>query len=66
MMTEQQFNDFYRTEILPDIISTYESDGQMDKPARAEAWNNTVDAFIEDGVLPADAGNWEHHEQTGW
>jgi len=36
------------------------SDGIPDRPARREAWNNTVDAMIRGGILPESAGDWSH------
>ena len=31
-----------------------------DRPARREAWNNTIDFYIKDGMLPSSAANWAH------
>jgi hypothetical protein len=59
-MTKRQFEEMFREEVLPSLIERYEQDGIPDKPARREAWNNTVDAYIRDRVLPEVAGNWTH------
>jgi len=59
-MTKAEFAAMFRENMLPMIIAEYEQDGVPDKPARREAWNNTVDAYIRDGLLPKSAGNWTH------
>lgn len=51
-MTKKQFEEYFKTEVLPYIGN--------DKPARRQAWNDTVDAFIRDGLLPESAGDWTH------
>lgn len=59
-MTKSQFENLFRTEVLPYVIERYEQDGIPDKPARREAWNDTVDAYIRDRELPKTAGDWMH------
>lgn len=59
-MTKRQFEEMFRDEVLPYVVERYEQDGIPDKPARSEAWNNTVDAYIRDRLLPEAAGNWTH------
>jgi hypothetical protein len=59
-MTKRQFEELFREEVLPSLVERYEQDDIPDKPARREAWNNTVDAYIRDGALPEAAGNWTH------
>ena len=59
-MTKKQFEEFFRGEVLPSVVERYEQDGIPDKPARHEAWNDTVDAYIRDRALPEAAGNWSH------
>jgi hypothetical protein len=59
-LTKTQFEDLFREEVLPYVIDRYEQDGIPDKPARREAWNDTVDAYIRDRMLPEAAGNWSH------
>lgn len=59
-MTKREFEGYFRSEVLPMVIDQYEQDGIVDKPARREAWNDTVDAYIADGILPESAGNWSH------
>jgi hypothetical protein len=59
-LTKKAFEDLFREEVLPHVIERYEQDGIPDKPARREAWNNTVDSYIRDRILPESAGNWGH------
>ena len=59
-LTKKQFEEHFRDEVLPHVIERYEQDGIPDKPARREAWNDTVDAYIKDRQLPEAAGNWSH------
>jgi len=59
-MTKAQFESFFREEILPLVAEQYEQDGIPDRPARREAWNDTVDAYIRYGDLPERAGDWDH------
>lgn len=59
-LTKAQFEDVFREEVLPHVIDRFERDGIPDKPARREAWNDTVDAYIRDRMLPEAAGNWAH------
>jgi len=57
-MTYEQFEAFYREEILPGVVRMYERNGRPDYPARREAWNDTVDMMVQDGDLPAEAEDW--------
>lgn len=59
-MTKRQFEDYFKEEVIPIIQEKYEQDGTPDRPARREAWNDTVDYFIQDGELPESAYNWSH------
>jgi len=59
-LTKRQFEEMFREDVLPYVIEQYEQDGIPDKPARREAWNNTIDAYIRDRMLPEAAGNWAH------
>ena len=56
-MTKNEFVASFRREILPAIIHN-EINGP-DYPARRQAWNDTIDALIKDGILPERAGNWQ-------
>ena len=59
-LTKKQFEDVFREEVLPYVAERYERDGIPDKPARREAWNDAVDAYMRDRRLPENAGNWGH------
>ena len=59
-LTKKQFESVFRDEVLPYVVKRYEQRGVPDKPARREAWNNAVDAYIRDRMLPEAAGNWGH------
>lgn len=57
-MDLEQFEAFYREEVLPGIVRMYERDGRPDYAARREAWNDTVDSMVRDGELPDSAMDW--------
>ena len=57
-MTKQEFDEYFKKEVLRAIAKQYEQDGIPDRPARREAYNNEVDALIKDGQLPVKAENW--------
>ncbi len=67
-LTKKQFEDVFREEFLPRVIERFEQDGIPDKPARREAWNNAIDGYIQDRMLPEAAGNWTHPSwlETGY
>lgn len=50
-MTREEAVQLYREHILPAVKKRYEPDGRIDKPARAEAWNNFTDALCKDGQI---------------
>jgi hypothetical protein len=53
-LTKKQFEEMFREEVLPYVADRYEQDGIPDKPARSEAWNDTIDAYIREmRVRPA-------------
>ena len=53
----QQFEDF----VLPYVIETFEQDGQPDKPARREEWNNWTDGLCKEGIISDwQYDNWTH------
>lgn len=56
-LTKKAFEDHFREEVLPYVIERY---GVSDRPARRQAWNDTVDSYIRDGMLSEAAGNWGH------
>jgi len=58
-LTKKQFEGVFREEILPYVIKR-ERPGLPDKPGRRQAWNDTVDTYIRDRMLPEAAGDWGH------
>lgn len=52
-MNKREFEHLFKTVIEPDIPKD-------DKPALREAWNNTIDGYIKDRILPEKAANWVH------
>jgi hypothetical protein len=59
-MTKRDFEAMFKRDVIPQIIEAYEQRGVPDRPARREAWNNTVDAYIRAGLLTESAGDWSH------
>lgn len=59
-MTKKQFEALFKEHAIPQVIQKYEQDGVPDRPARREAWNDTVDAYIKDGKLSERAADWSH------
>ena len=59
MMSKKQFEEYFKDEVLPVIVQRYEKEGGIpDEVARREAWNDTVDGFIKQDLIPQSAGNW--------
>ncbi len=59
-MSKKDFESMFKTDLLPMVVDQYEMDGVPDRPARREMWNDTVDFYVQDGMLPAGAENWSH------
>lgn len=58
-MTKKQVLDLFKRDVLPYIKKQYEKDGCVDRPARAEGWNNYVDALSKEGAVTRwQAENW--------
>ena len=58
-MTQDEFDSYYKHVILEAIAQEYEQDGIPDRPARREAYNNTVDYLTKIGqVSEQDANEW--------
>jgi len=56
MFTKQEkFNQFFIDEILPDVVKKY---GFDDKPAINQAYNDTLDSYEKDNMLPSNSRNW--------
>jgi len=41
----------FKADVLPGVRAEYEKDGQVDAPARREAWNNWTDALCKEGRI---------------
>jgi hypothetical protein len=50
-MTKEEAVAIWRREILPAVRQRYEQDGRIDRPARAEAWNNWTDELCKAGQI---------------
>ena len=58
-MTQKEFNNFFKMEVLPLIAKQYETDGTPDRPARREEYNNTIDHFHRDNqITDSQANTW--------
>ena len=56
----------FEAEILPFIQEQYEQDGELDCPARREAWNNWTDSLCQDGLISDwQYDNWSHPRCCG-
>jgi hypothetical protein len=47
-VTKRQALAEFREVALPEVKRRYETDGRVDRVARAEAWNNYTDALCKD------------------
>jgi len=60
-MTKREAVIEFKRDILPLVRETYEQDGRVDRPARAEAWNNWTDALCKDKrITPKQYETWGH------
>lgn len=58
-MDIEEFEDMFRNEIMPNIEEKEnEGVGIPDYPLRRETWNDTMDSYINDGMLDESAGNY--------
>jgi len=49
-MKKKQFEEYFMEHILPYVAT--------DRPARDQAWNDTIDALIKEKELKPSAGDW--------
>lgn len=47
-MTKREAVALFKADILPSVKAQYERDGRIDRPARAEAWNNWTDMLCKE------------------
>lgn len=50
-MTKKEVLKAFKEYVLPQVQRQYETDGKLDKPARAEAWNEYTDALCKEGKI---------------
>jgi hypothetical protein len=56
VITWVQACDLFEVAVLPDVIATYEQDGEPDWVARSEEWNNWTDSLCKSGVI----SDWQY------
>ena len=58
--TKKEFERIFRHEYMPAIRREESSymGGGVDIPLRREEWNNTIDALVQDQLLPVKALDW--------
>jgi hypothetical protein len=50
----------FKRDVLPHVRATYEADGEVDRDARAEAWNNWTDGLCKLGRITQEQyDTWE-------
>ena len=50
-MTKKDAVAQFKAYVLPQVKAQYERDGRIDRPARAEAWNDFTDSLQRDGQI---------------
>ena len=60
VMTRDEAIEIFDNHILPIVKQNMEPDGQIDIPARSEAWNNWTDAMCKDGHI----SDWQYENWT--
>ena len=60
VMTRDEAIEIFDNHILPIVKQNMEPDGQIDIPARSEAWNNWTDAMCKDGQI----SDWQYENWT--
>jgi len=62
-VTKREAIKLFKTEILPLVRAKYETDGVVDHPARAEAWNNWTEALCKRSLItPRQYETWDNKE----
>ena len=57
-MSEKKEFKKYEEQIIPLLQESFEYNGNIDYPARRQAWNDLIDILIQDGNLPEKAKDW--------
>ena len=66
VMTRDEAIEIFDNHILPIVKQNMEPDGQIDEPARSEAWNNWTDSLCQDGLISDwQYDNWSHPRCCG-
>lgn len=59
VFTKREAVEEFKRDVLPDVRATYEQDGQIDRCARCEAWNNWTDGLCKLGrITPEQYATW--------
>lgn len=58
--TKKEFLEFFKEEYLPYIREKEKEYGRVDRIMRYEEWNNAVDFYIKDKMLPKKAYDWSN------
>ncbi len=59
-ITQDVFNDYFSSEIMPHVLKNFESDGTVDMEARFHAYEVTINMFVDNKLLnPKDVGSWK-------
>ena len=53
--SNRQALQIFKAEVLPSVREQYEQDGEIDRIARREEWNNWLDALCKDGQITQQA-----------
>ena len=60
VMTRDEAIEIFDNHILPIVKQNMEPDGQIDAPARCEAWNNWTGAMCKDSQI----SDWQYENWT--
>ena len=66
VMTHADAVEHFDECVLPWVVEQYEQDGEIDWPARSEAWLNWTDSLCKDGrISDWQYENWSHPRCCG-
>ena len=66
VLTREQAIQQFEAFVLPTVKAIHEQDGQLDEPARSEAWNDWTDSLCKDGIISDwQYANWTHPDCCG-
>jgi hypothetical protein len=59
-ITQDIFNEYFSSEIMPHVLKNFESDGAVNMEARFHAYEVTINMFVDNKLLnPKDVGSWK-------